>query len=75
METHKAALMGMDHPAVMASLQARLDGRLLALHGVLLSDALTQVTARTHVLFDGALPEHVIAAYAAEAYAQAEVAL
>ena len=73
METNEAELLGMDDPRVMASMQARIDGRLLALHGVALNSALMQAKTRTQALFNGALPAHVIAGYVADAYAAAGV--
>lgn len=74
METKEAELLGMDHLAVMASMQARIDAVLMARHGVPLSAALTRAKARSQHLFEAGLPGHVIAATVAETYAAVGVA-
>ena len=73
METHKAVPMGMDHPAVMAGMQATVDGHLLALHGVLLGNALLQTKDRTRELFGEAITQDAVAVRVCVAYAVAGV--
>ena len=66
--------VGMDHPRVMASLQATIDGVLMARHGVPLQAALTQAKARSQELFGDAISPDMVAVRVCVAYAEEGVA-
>lgn len=67
------AQLGMEHPAVMASLQARLDGHLFARSGEPIYAALARSVSRSRALFGDVLSDQDIAARVRSAYAEAGV--
>ena len=73
-ESADSGAVGMDHPRVMASLQATIDAVLMARQGVPLGVALKRAKARAHEIFDDAISPDAVAVRVTVAYAQEEVA-
>lgn len=70
-ESADGGTVGMDHPRVMASLQATIDAVLMARQHVPLGVALKRAKTRAHELFGDAISQDTVAVRVCVAYAEA----